>query len=157
MSSVAKETAQVLAVMERVETLEGVVNSFSPDDERREKLLAVVASELKGAPPVRPVIAAQIVNLSERTVRNWAAHGLLTVWSRPGSGKTARLLLDFERLHLVKSLLNEARASAQPGPLIDQVYRRLVDSTWVTRDDLRQSLREMPAEQGVVRVPKPVA
>lgn len=153
MGSVAEERAQVMAVLERVEALEVVVETFPEDDDRRETLRAVIASDLEAGPPVRPVIAAQLIDLSERTVRNWVAHGILTTHGGPGTRKTSRLLLDLERVHRVKHLLADLRASDRKSTLIDEVYRRLVDATWRERDDLTESLRQMREGQVEVRVP----
>lgn len=142
-----------MAVLNRVETLEDVAKTLDEQDERRTAILAVIESDLRAAPPVRPVIAAQIIDLSEKTVRNWAAHGLLAS-SPPGSGKSSRLLLQLSSVHQVRHMLDDARASDDAGTLIDRVYRRLVDATWANRDDLRTSLREMRDGDYEVRVPR---
>lgn len=153
MTSVAQERAQVMAVLERVEALEDVVDTLPEGDARRSQLLAVIASDLEAGPPVRPVIAAQVTDLSEKTVRNWVVHGILTEHTGLGSRKTKRLLLDLERVHRVKNVLTELRSSERKSTLIDEVHRRLVDSTWADRDDLKKSLRQMREGQFEVRVP----
>src|ERR1035437_9090189 len=72
--------------------------------------------------PVRPVVAADILQLTEKTVRDWAAEGVLTVHQhRP------RLLLDADRLHRVSHLVADLRRAGRTRGLLDEGYRRLAD------------------------------
>ncbi|MDQ1306934.1 MAG: hypothetical protein QG671_2766 [Actinomycetota bacterium] len=153
MTAVAEEARQVRAVMERVETVEEVAFSLPKQDERRSKLLAAARSDLAGARPLRPRIAAELLGLSEKTVRAWAAEGVLVV----ASGSSSRLLLDVARVHEVLHLVRELRAAGQTRSLLDEVHRRLVDSTWLERSDLAQSLEQMRRGEGTVRVAGPSA
>jgi hypothetical protein len=59
---------------------------------------------------VRPVIAAKILNLSEKTVRTWAAAGLLSARQR-----SPRLLLDVPSVYAVSHVLREIRPMAWTG------------------------------------------
>ncbi len=122
--TLTQETEQVLGALERVEAVERVVATFAPDDARRLELLRVVADSLAAVPPVRPVIAAEWLGLSEPTIRSWVRQGVLVaVVSKP------RLLLDAERLHAVRHLLEDLRSANKTEGLLDAVYRRLVDAT----------------------------
>lgn len=145
--TVQQETQQVLGALERVEAVERVAASLRPNDARRLELLRVVAGSLSAVPPVRPVIAARLLNLSEQTVRAWVREGVLdAAVSKP------RLLLDAERLHTVRHLVDDLRAAGKVDGLLDAVYRRLVDATWLDNEDLHESLEQMRrGEYTVVR------
>jgi hypothetical protein len=97
-----------------------------------------------GSPP-----AARLLGLSEKTVRAWAAAGVLTVAPR-----SPRLLLDVRSVHAVSHLVSELRAAGQDRDLLDQVWRRLEDAALLDRDDLRESLDQMCRGEG--RVLRPI-
>jgi hypothetical protein len=92
--ALAMEAEQTRQLLDRVGTLEAVAATLPRKDPRRAQLLRVVQAELAGAAPVRPVVAAEILQLTEKTVREWAAEGVLLV-----SQERPRLLLDADRLH----------------------------------------------------------
>lgn len=75
MAPVAVEAEQTRQLLDRVERLEAVAASLPPRDPRRAQLLGVVQEDLEGAAPVRPVVAAEVLHLTEKTVRSWAAEG----------------------------------------------------------------------------------
>jgi hypothetical protein len=112
--------------------------TLGEDDERRARLLAVSDSALAEESTVRPVIAARILGLSEKTVRAWAAAGVLAVARR-----SPRLLLDVRSVHAVSHLVSELRAAGQDRDLLEQVWHRLADAALLDRDDLRDSLEQM--------------
>jgi hypothetical protein len=56
----------------------------------------------------RPVIAARLLGLSEKTVRAWAGQGALAVAQR-----ASRLLLDLESVHVISHISSELRAVGQ--------------------------------------------
>ena len=150
MAAVAAETQQTRLLLERVETLEEVAKSLPDADPRRAKLLEVVRAELADAAPVRPVVAAEILQLTEKTVRDWAHEGVLTVYQqRP------RLLLDADRLHQVSHLVDDLRHAGKRRGLLDEVYRRLTDEALSRRDDLAESLAQMRRGEGHVVRPLP--
>src|SRR5579863_7597467 len=115
----------------------------------RAKLLAVSDGALAEEGTIRPVIAARLLGLSEKTVRAWATAGVLAV-----AGHSPRLLLDVRSVHAVSHLLSELRAAGQDRDLLDQVWRRLEDAALLDRDDLRDSLDQMRRGEG--RVLRPV-
>src|SRR5665213_3466333 len=104
MSAIAVEAQQTREIFGRVETLEAVTASFPDGDPRRLALLGVIEAELASAPPVRPVVAAQILELNEKTVRDWATEGALSI-----SQHRPRLLLDAGRVHEVSHLVADLR------------------------------------------------
>src|SRR5712664_2983708 len=97
--SVAIEEKRIRSLFDRVETVEDVARTLPEDDERRARLLAVSDSALAEEGTIRPVIAARLLGLNEKTVRAWAAAGVLTVAQR-----SPRLLLDVRSVHSVSHL-----------------------------------------------------
>lgn len=148
MAAVAAETTHAVELMERVETLEAVADSLPSDDDRRSRLLRLVEKDLSSAPPLRPRVAAELLGLSEKTVRAWVVDGLLLA----AESESPRLLLDVERVHVVRHLLGDLRAAGSTTGLIDEVHRRLIDLTWLDREDLTESLAQMRRGEGVVLV-----
>jgi len=139
------EQGRVSALFSRVEQIEAVTNTLAADDPRRRTLSHVVRQELSAADPVRPVIAAGLLELTEKTVRAWVHEGVLTARTeRP------RLLLDPARLHDVWHLVQELKASGQNRGLLDEVYHRLADAALLEREDLHLSLEQMRRGEGRV-------
>lgn len=119
-----------------------MARTLPEDDERRARLLAVSDSALAEEGAVRSVIAARILGLSEKTIRAWAAAGVLAVARR-----SPRLLLDVRSVHVVSHLVSELRAAGQDRDLLDQVWRRLEDVALLDHD-LRESVeRRCTAKQ----------
>jgi DNA-binding transcriptional MerR regulator len=150
--SVVEQEARVARdLLARVEEIEQVARTLDETDERRQRLESVVVRSLRAAPPLRPGVAAQLLSLSERTVRAWTAEGVL----RPAdNNQSTRLLLDPERFHEVLHLVRDLRAAGRTTGLLDEVYRRLVDETWLDRADLAESLEQMRRGEGRVSIAK---
>ena len=147
--TIAVEEKRLRSLFERVEVVEDVARTLPEDDERRARLLAVSDSALAEESTIRPVIAARLLGLSEKTVRAWAAVGVLAVAQR-----SPRMLLDVRSVHAVSHLVSELRAAGQDRDLLDQVWRRVEDAALLDRDDLRESLDQMRRGEG--RVLRPV-
>lgn len=143
--SVAAEEERIRGLFERVETVEEVARSLPEDDERRARLLEVSRGALADEGTVRPVIAAKILGLSEKTVRTWAAAGLLATRQQ-----TPRLLLDVPSVHLVSHVLRELRSEGVSRDLLDHVWHRLEDQALLDRDDLQESIQQMLRGEGTV-------
>jgi hypothetical protein len=139
------EQGRVSALFSRVEQIEDVANTLAADDPRRRTLSHVVRQELSAAEAVRPVIAAGLLELTEKTVRAWVHEGVLTARTeRP------RLLLDPVRLHDVWHLVQELKATGRHRGLLDEVYHRLADAALLERGDLHLSLEQMRRGEGRV-------
>ncbi len=139
------EQGRVAALFSRVEQIEDVANTLAADDPRRRTLSHVVRQELSAAEAVRPVIAAGLLELTEKTVRAWVHEGVLTARTeRP------RLLLDPARLHDVWHLVRELKAAGQHRGLLDEVYHRLADAALLEREDLQLGLEQMRRGEGRV-------
>ncbi|SEP87312.1 hypothetical protein SAMN05216188_101759 [Lentzea xinjiangensis] len=143
--SVATEAAQIRHLFETIEEIESVASSLAEDDERRRKLDGVVARTLRQAPPVRPVVAGELLDLTEKTVKAWAREGVLAIHSQE-----PRMLLDTVRLHEVLHLVSDLRRAGKTRGLIDEVHRRLSDQSLLDRSDLATSLDEMRSGKGRV-------
>ncbi len=148
--TIAVEERRIRSLFERVETVEDVANTLAEDDERRAKLLAVSSAALADEATIRPVIAARLLGLSERTVRTWAQQGVLTVARR-----SPRLLLDVRSVHTISHLIRELRDAGKERDLLDEVWRRLNDAALLDRDDLQESLEQMRRGKGRVLRPIP--
>ncbi len=143
--AVQVERDRVSALFSRVEQIEDVANTLAADDPRRRTLSIVVRQELSAAEAVRPVIAAALLELTEKTVRAWVQEGVLTARTeRP------RLLLDPSRLHDVWHLVRELKAAGRHRGLLDEVYHRLADAALLERGDLQASLEQMRRGEGRV-------
>ncbi|WP_434452777.1 hypothetical protein [Lentzea sp. E54] len=143
--SVATEAAQIRDLFDTIEEIEAVASSLSEDDERRRRLDGVVAKTLRQAPPVRPVVAGELLDLTEKTVKAWAREGVLAIHSQE-----PRMLLDTVRLHEVLHLVADLRRAGKTRGLIDEVHRRLSDQSLLDRQDLANSLDEMRSGKGRV-------
>jgi DNA-binding transcriptional MerR regulator len=123
--------------------------TLADDDERRARLLAVSNAALADEGTIRPLIAARLRGLSEKTVRAWAAEGVLTVAQR-----SPRLLLDVQSVHAVSHIIRELRSLGKDRDLLDEVWRRLTDAALLERDELRESIEQMRRGEG--RVLRPI-
>jgi hypothetical protein len=147
--TIAIEEQRIRSLFSRVETVEEVARTLPEGDERRAKLMAVSTAALADEGTIRPVIAARLLGLSEKTVRAWAAQGVLAVVQR-----APRLLLDLESVHVISHIVGELRAAGQERDLLDEVWRRLSDAALLERPDLQESIEQM--RQGRGRVLRPL-
>jgi hypothetical protein len=143
--SVAIEEDRIRRLLERVETVEDVAHSMDVNDERRARLLQVSESALAEEGVIRPVIAAKLLGLSERTVRTWADAGVLPVVSEKPT-----LMLDLVAVHFVSHLIRELREAGVNRDLVDMVAARLSDGLLSRDKDLRASLDQMRRGEGRV-------
>ena len=148
MVTLAVEESRVRSLFERVETVEDVAGTLAADDERRARLLAVSNSALSEEATIRPVIAARLLGLSEKTIRAWAADGVLSVAARK-----PRLLLDVHAVHVISHILRDLRAGGRDRDLLDEVWRRLSDAALLERDELKESIEQMRHGEGRVLRP----
>lgn len=146
--TIALEEKRIRGLFERVEAVEEVASTLANDDERRAKLLAVSNASLADEGTIRPVIAARLLGLSEKTVRAWAAEGVLTIAQR-----SPRLLLDVQSVHAVSHIIRELRLLGKDRDLLDEVWRRLSDAALLERADLQESLGQMRRGEGRVLRP----
>lgn len=146
--TIAIEERRVRSLFDRVEAVEDVARTLPEDDERRATLLQVSHAALADEGTIRPVIAARLLGLSEKTVRAWAAQGVLTVAQR-----TPRLLLDVQSVHVISHIVRDLRALGKDRDLLDEVWRRLSDAALLERPDFSESLGQMRRGEGTVLRP----
>ena len=147
--SVSTEEQRIRNLFERVETIEEVAVTLPEGDDRRARLLALTHEALAEEATVRPVIAAKILGLSEKTVRAWADAGLLATRQR-----SPRLLLDVPSVHRVSHVLRELREEGLDRDLLQHVWHRLEDQALLDREDLRESISQL--QRGDVVVLRPL-
>ena len=143
--SIAVEERRIRSLFDRVEAVEDVARTLPEGDERRAKLLAVSNATLEDEGTIRPVIAARLLGLSEKTVRAWAAQGVLTVAQR-----VPRLLLDMQSVHAVSHIVRDLRDAGKDRDLLDEVWRRLSDEASLECPGLKESIEQMRRGEGRV-------
>ena len=148
--TIAVEENRVRKLFKLVEEVEEVANSLPETDDRRRRLLNVSNATLTEEATIRPVIAARLLGLSEKTIRAWADQGVLVV-----SQRVPRLLLDVMSVHEVSHLIRQLRATGKDRDLLDAVWHRLNDDTLGDRDDFQESLSQMRRGQGRILRPLP--
>ena len=146
--SIAIEEQRIRSLIDRVEAVEDVARTLPEDDERRAKLLAVSSATLADEGTVRPVIAARLLGLSEKTIREWAKQGVLAVAQR-----NPRLLLDLQSVHEVRHIVQGLRSLGKDRDLLDEVWRHLSDAALRDRPDLGESIEQMRRGEGRVLRP----
>lgn len=126
---------QVRGVFGRVEEIEEVVEDLAErEPEAVAKLQQVASAALVSAGPVPLSVAAELLQLSPRTVSTWADQGVLKVVAhRPKQ-------VDPVQLHQVKHLVEELREAGRSRDLVSALWYRLQDQAALDREDLTESL-----------------
>lgn len=143
MSTLAREEHLAEVMFDRVETLERVASTLPEGDQRREELSALAVAFIEDLGAVRPRVAGALLGLNEKTVRAWAAEGVLDVVV-----EEPRLLLDPVKLHEVSHVVRQLREAGQTRGLLDAVFRRLADQALLESEDLRTGLEQMRRHEG---------
>lgn len=147
--SIAIEERRIRSLFDRVETVEDVARTLPEGDERRARLLEVSNAALAEEGTIRPVIAARLLGLSEKTIRAWVAEGVIAI-AQPAP----RLLLDLQSVHTISHIVRELREHGKDRDLLDKVWQRLSDSALLERTDLQESIAQMRRGEG--RVLRPI-
>lgn len=134
--SVAVEEQRIRSLLGRVAAVEDVARSLPVGDERRTRLLEVTSAALAEAGTIRPVIAARLLGLAEKTIRAWASQGVISVADESPS---PRLLLDLASVHEISQLLDQLREHGKDRDLLAEVWRRLNDAALIERADLQET------------------
>src|SRR5215475_2003778 len=141
--TVATEAERAKELLSVADDVAEVAETLPTGDPRRGKLLAAVAKTLEAAPPVRTIVAAELLGLSDKTVRAWAREGVLVVQQ-----DEPRVLLDARRLYEVMELVHELRNAGTTRGLLDEVWQRLSDRALLDRGDLIESRGQMRRGEG---------
>lgn len=133
-----REKEQVEALFDRVETVEEVAEAIEErEPAQATKLRCVAEDALSSAQPVRLAIAAQLLALSDRTIRTWVDEGVLALVTEHPKR------VDPGRLHQVLHLVKELRAAGRHKDLLNAVWYRLQDDALLNRADLTKSLQQL--------------
>ncbi|MCK2237575.1 MULTISPECIES: hypothetical protein [unclassified Crossiella] len=143
--SIVTETQQLRDLFAEIEVIEEVAETLPRNDDRRLRLLSLAEKRLAGALPVRPAVAGELLELTEKTVRAWASEGVLTI-----AQVDPTLRIDVRRLHQVRLLVEDLRQAGRSRGLLDEVHRRLSDQALLDRLDLAESLAQMNRGEGRV-------
>ncbi|WHT19699.1 hypothetical protein N8J89_00985 [Crossiella sp. CA-258035] len=143
--SIVTETQQLRDLFAEVEVISEVAETLPRNDDRRQRLLSLAEKRLAGALPVRPAVAGELLELTEKTVRAWASEGVLTI-----AQVDPTLRIDVRRLHQVRVLVEDLRQAGRNRGLLDEVHRRLRDQALLDRLDLAESLEQMNRGEGRV-------
>ncbi|MFI9386372.1 hypothetical protein [Kutzneria sp. NPDC052558] len=143
--SVAAEKEQTERLLANVEAIEEVAGTLPSGAPARSKLYDVADNLLDSALPIRPVVAADLLELTEKTVRAWASEGVLLV-----SEQEPTMRLEPRRVHEVMHLVREIRRIGRNRGLLDEVHRRLSDQALLEREDLAESLDQVVLGEGTV-------
>jgi DNA-binding transcriptional MerR regulator len=141
--TVSTEQKRALTQVERIEQLEDVVVSLDDSDPRRTKINTVVMSEIKELSPMRATIAAQLLDVSEKTVRAWVEAGVLTPQTR-----SPRLLIDPARVIEARRIVRELRSKGRVHDLLDELYFQLSDRDLVRSAEFVRSAEQMRRGEG---------
>jgi len=149
MASLEQETGRALDSLDRVENRNGWP-ARSPSRTRAAR--SCWASSRRTSP--RPLPCGRGTRRScSRSLKDSAGmdpEGLL----QRAEGPSSRILLDVRRVHQVLHLVQDLRAAGRTTGLLGEVHRRLVDATWLEREDLDESSAQLRRREGTLRVAK---
>lgn len=138
--TIERETEQLRDLFDRVDKVLNVADNIRREHPRyAAELVQASRSALSSAQPVRVRIAAVLLSVSDKTIRDWIHEGVLTT----RSGQRRVQSLDPERLHKVVHLVQDLRASGQNRDLRASLWNKLQDSALLDRDDLAESLGQL--------------
>lgn len=138
---VERDPARVSRLFARVKAVEDIAGRLQDEyPAEAGELLEVARGALADAAPVSSVVAANLLSVSETTVRAWVRAGVLR--RAPGPGARA---LDPARLREVVLLAADLRRHGERRDLREALWRRLQDDALAQREDLAESLAQMQA------------
>jgi len=118
--SIAIEEKRIRSLFDRVETVEDVTRTLPEGDERRARLLEVSSAALAEEGTIRPLIAARLLGLSEKTIRAWVSQGVIAV-AQPAP-RLLLDLLDLQSVHATSHIVRELREHGKDRDLLDKVW-----------------------------------
>jgi len=143
--SVAAEKEQTERLLANVEAIEEVAGTLPSGAPGRSKLYDVAERTGIFIGGRDALVAADLLDLTEKTVRAWASEGVLLV-----SEQEPTMRLEPRRVHEVMHLVREIRRIGRTRGLLDEVHRRLTDQALLERDDLVESLDQVVRGEGTV-------
>jgi hypothetical protein len=143
MTTIADDAQRISVLFTRIDDLDEVAFSFPDHDDRCERLLDVAEATLAEEAPIRPTVAASLLHVDEKTVREWANNGVLTIVSR-----RPRLLLDAVSVYEVSRLIRDLRVLDDDRELLDEMWRTLSGPAPV--DDAQEDLAQTQRGRAVI-------
>jgi hypothetical protein len=134
MSTIADDARRMSVLFDRIDELDEVAYSHPDQDDRVQRLLDVADATLADQPPIRPTVAASLLGVDERTVREWVDNGALTIATRQ-----PRLLLDPTSVYEISRLIRDLRAMDDDGELLDEMWQRLTDHAPTDKAAIQES------------------
>lgn len=113
------------------------------DDRRMRALGEAVNGVVAASRPYRACVAADVLQVSEKTVRRWASEGILEV-----ATTKPRLTLTAESVTEVLGILDELRELGRRADLTSLIWYRLQDRELSSNPDLALSLKQMRERAG---------
>jgi DNA-binding transcriptional MerR regulator len=128
--------------LDLIENLEDAQDAIEHDPAAAKRQLQdTIEDVLVGLPPVPVKVAAELLELSQPTVRSWLDKGVLV---EPEVKTSSVRQLDPRRLHDVLHLVRVLRErGTKAHELMDKVWWRLSDQAVLDREDLQESLAQM--------------
>jgi hypothetical protein len=122
MTTIADDAQRIGVLFNRIDNLDEVAYSFPDHDDRCERLLEVVDATLAEEAPIRPTVAASLLDVDEKTVREWADNGVLTIAAR-----RPRLVLDPTSVYEISRLIRDLRSMDDDQELLDEMWHGITD------------------------------
>src|SRR5687768_17350020 len=122
MPTIADDTQRISVLFNRIDDLDEVAFSFPDQDDRCDRLLEVADATLAEEAPIRPTVAASLLGVDEKTIREWADNGVLTIASR-----RPRLALDPTSVYEISRLMRDLRAMDDDREMLDEMWQRLAN------------------------------
>jgi hypothetical protein len=144
MNTIADDAQRIGVLFNRIDDLDEVAYSFPDQDDRCERLLEVADATLADEAPVRPTVAANLLGVDLKTVREWADNGVLTVVAR-----RPRLLLDAVSVYELSRLIRDLR-TVDDRELLDQMWRRLTDPAPIDKAQTQRRTAVIPRQRSTV-------
>jgi hypothetical protein len=136
MTTIADDAQRIGVVFNRIDDLDEVAYSFPDHDDRCQRLLDVADATLAQEAPIRPTVAASLLDVDEKTVREWADNGVLTI-----ATKRPRLLLDIVSVYEISRLIRDLRTMDDDQGLLDETWRSLSDRAPADTVDIQSRSR----------------
>jgi hypothetical protein len=148
MTTIADDAQRIGVLFNRIDNVDEVAYSFPEHDDRCERLLDLAKATLAEKGTIRPTVAASLLGVDEKTVREWADHGVLTIATR-----RPRLLLDAVSVCELSRLIPDLRTQ-DDRELLDEIWRQLGDQPPSRRTDQESPT---PAQRPGAIIPRPRA
>ena len=147
MTTIADDTQRIGVLFDRIDNLDEVAYSFPDRDDRCQRLLDVADATLSEEPPIRPAVAASLFDVDEKTVREWADNGVLTIATR-----RPRLLLEPTSVYEISRLIRDLRAMDDDGEMLDEMWHQLSNRAPIDIADIEGGPQ---TERGKPVIPRP--